>query len=100
MPVLELPSGEMLPESAIISQYAIELNKDKGIELVPNDPVVAAKMRLEMDRFFPKYAKLLFGLRSGTDEAINDFMTKALPEYEKLCTETNGKWLMGTDEIT
>ena len=53
VPLLELPSGDRIPESAIIAQFGIEKNAGKGIELVPSDPLIAAKMRVKMEEAVP-----------------------------------------------
>jgi glutathione S-transferase len=50
VPVLETPSGQLIKESAIIAQLAVEIGKGKGIDLVSSDPFVAAKLRLEVER--------------------------------------------------
>ena len=49
IPVLETPQGELIPESGIISQFAMETNPTGGIQLVPSDPMVAAHMRVRME---------------------------------------------------
>ena len=51
VPILETPAGDLIRESGVISQLAVELGKDQGIELVPKDPITAAKMRLEIEAF-------------------------------------------------
>ena len=50
VPVLETPQGDLIKESAIIAQLAIEHGGDQGYELVPKDPIRAAKMRMEIER--------------------------------------------------
>ena len=78
----------MMPESAIICQYAMELNKDEGIELIPSDPLIAAQMRMKMDQFLPKYGQIWFNMRKEhTEELLNEFATKVLPDWEQMCVE-------------
>lgn len=50
VPVLETPQGDLIKESAIVAQIAIETAGDKGVALIPKDPIQAAKMRVEMER--------------------------------------------------
>ena len=47
--MLEAPSGELIPESGIQVQYALEAApRGQGIDLIPADPLIAAKMRLKI----------------------------------------------------
>ena len=102
VPVLETTTGVLVPESGIIAQWALEHSPNEGIQLIPSDPLVAAKMRAQMDKF----QKTLSGifpmiLSRGQDvEKIEKYKNETLPIYEKMCTEANGKFLMGTDELT
>ena len=103
--MLELPSGDMLPESGIISQYGMDINQGEGIELIPSDAVVAAKMRVKMEGFLPKYLSIIFKVlgqyrKECTEEDLDNFIANTLPEWEAMVTETEGDWLMGTDDIT
>lgn len=50
-PVLETTAGKLVPESGIIQQWALEQNPNGGIQLIPSDPLEAAKMRVRMDKF-------------------------------------------------
>jgi len=38
--------------------------------------------------------------RYEDDEKINTFLSDVLPVYEEMCKSSNGKFLMGTDDIT
>ena len=97
VPLMELPTGDLISESADIAQYAIEKNAGKGIELVPTDPLVAKKMRQRMETF----KKLLSSHGSLMDaQGIKCFNETTIPEFEKMCKDADGKWLMGTDDIT
>ena len=59
VPVLELPTGDLLPESGILMQYAMDAAPaGQGIDLIPADPLVAADMRVKMiqyDKIFSTY---------------------------------------------
>ena len=41
-PVLETPAGDLIKESAIIAQVAVEMNHGVGCDVVPSDPIKAA----------------------------------------------------------
>ena len=59
-------------------------------------------MRVRMGEFMTQI-KPMFGVilsRGEDDEKINLYKAETLPLFEKMATETGGKWLMGTDEIT
>ena len=46
LPVLEVPSGELIPESDILANYALQVaGPNQGLKLIPDDPVQAALMR-------------------------------------------------------
>lgn len=98
VPLMELPTGDLIPESAVIAQFAIEKNDGKGIDLVPKDPVLAAKMRLKMDAA-QKLLNTIWGVPKG-EEGIKTFKETTRPGFEKLCQEAGDKWLLGTDDIT
>ena len=97
VPLMEMPTGELVPESAIIAQFGVEKNAGKGIELVPSDPLVAAQMRLRMEDV-SKLIRTYWQL--GNEDGIKKFNEETIPAFEKMCKETNGKWLMGTDDLT
>ena len=101
-PMLEFPSGDMIPDSGIIVQYALEANRGNGIELIPSDPMEAAKMRMKMEKF-NKAIGPMFGVilsRGQDEEKILKYKTETLPIFEAMCTEANGKFLFGTDDLT
>jgi glutathione S-transferase len=102
VPVLENTDGTLIPESGIITSFALEFGGDKGAQLIPEDPFVAAKMRVEMNKF-DKTIKDYFAVvisRYEDEEKINTFVENILPKYEEACTNANGKYLMGTDDVT
>ena len=49
VPVLEFPTGELISESSVVAYFATDRNPNKGIALIPKDPLVAAQMRLRME---------------------------------------------------
>ena len=107
IPVLETPSGDLIKESAIIAQIAIEAGGDQGVQLIPKDPIAAAKMRLEIEAFKNKITPLWSvlwpaGEYVGMDDAATDkFGKEILPYWESLCAKTSDdKWLFGTAEPT
>ena len=101
-PLLELTTGDIIIESSVIIQFAIDSNPAGGIQLYPSDPVEAAKLRIKMEKFWPK---VLLGFpmihsRGEDVEKINKYKNECLPLFEEMCAEANGKFLFGTDEIT
>lgn len=47
VPLLETRPDELIKESGIAAQFACELaGPDQGVELIPRDPIAAAKMRV------------------------------------------------------
>ena len=60
MPILEVPNGTLIPESGIVVEYALQAGQGQGIELIPQDPVTAAQMRVKMARFDPTLG-MMFG---------------------------------------
>jgi glutathione S-transferase len=42
IPILETPEGDLIKESGIIAQLAVELGGDEGVALIPKDPFQAA----------------------------------------------------------
>ena len=102
IPVLEVPSGELIPESGIQMEYAMQVGRNQGIDLIPADPVEAAKMRVKMAEFDKKLG-MIFGvyLSRCADEKIDEFVRDYVPYAEALCPEVGSeKWLMGTEELT
>lgn len=102
VPILETPQGDLIPETAIIMQYALESSPAGGIQLVPSDPVEAAKMRVKMEEFMKNLGPLLgVVLSCGNDVGkINAYKETMLPQLEQMATEANGKFLLATDDIT
>ena len=48
---METPQGDLIPDSGVIVNYALESSPSTGIQLIPSDPLQAARMRLKMERF-------------------------------------------------
>ena len=61
VPFLETPQGDLIPESAVLAQFAIESNPNGGVALIPSDPFEAAKMRVKIEQF-NKLLPNLFGV--------------------------------------
>jgi glutathione S-transferase len=51
VPVLETPAGDLIIESSVIMAFAHESAPQSGVNLIPSDPVAAAKMRVAMSKF-------------------------------------------------
>ena len=50
VPILEIQSGRLIPESKIIMAFAEESTQE-GLTLVPKDPLLAVDMRVAMAKF-------------------------------------------------
>ena len=105
IPVLEVPSGDLIPESNIVSDYALQVaGPNQGLKLIPDDPVLTAKMRVKMADFDNKVLPLFFGMylsRYADMEKIDTYVREGVPLVEAMCPEIGStKWLMGTDELT
>ena len=55
IPVMENPAGDLIPESGVIMAFASE-HSSKGIDIIPKDPFVAAKMRAAMCKSDPLFS--------------------------------------------
>ena len=100
VPILELPDGTMIRESGIVADYAIDLTRGQGIELVPSDPVLAAKMRLKINDLKMGQIFAIYLSRGKDTEKLETYKKDALVQFESWAKEAGDKWLMGTDEIT
>lgn len=104
VPVLETLAGDLIRESGVIAQFAVELGGEQGVEIVPRDPIQAAKMRLEIEAFKASISGFwpIIYPSIGTDEAaIDKFGSDLLPKWEALCAKTaDENWLFGTEEPT
>ena len=101
VPVLETPKGDLIKESAVIAQVAIEMNPEGGVEVVPKDPIQAAKMRLEMEKY-GVYLQPFFGsyLSRGLDAEKNKALIPMLRAFNELIERADGKFLFGTEQPT
>lgn len=71
--------------------------------MIPSDPVSASKMRTFMAKYDSEMIGPLFAiyLKKFRPEGAEDFLARAVPLLEKFCANTtDGKWLMGTDDLT
>jgi glutathione S-transferase len=108
VPVFETPNGDLIKESGVIMQLAHDLacgnSENSGSnmkKLWPEDPIEAAKMRLRMedfDKLLPAFFPVLMS-RGEDDDKIKAF-GETLHLHEQLATQSNGKWLDGSEEIT
>ena len=105
LPFVENPQGKMIPESAICMNLALRIaGEDQGVNLIPEDPMEAAKMRYAMEQFTKKghgsNCIMLFNSAGFVEERIVKFEQESLPFFEEMCKATEGKWLSGTDDLT
>lgn len=105
LPVLEVPSGELIPESQIIADYSLQVAQpNQGEKLIPDDPVLTAQMRFKMQKFDKEilgFGFALFMSRFQDEEKINAYIEGAVPLVEAMCEVAGSdKWLMGTTEMT
>jgi len=105
IPILEVPSGELFPESGIVADYALQVaGPNQGIKLIPDDVVLASKMRVKMVKFDSEILKhffALYGSRFMSSEFIENFLSLAVPKMEELCAGAGeDTWLMGTEDLT
>ena len=65
---------------------AVELGGSNGVELVPKNPIEAAKMRIQIEKFnsFSSGFYSILMTRGEDDAAIDKFGELILPEFEKL----------------
>ena len=85
VPILEFPSGDLIPESNIAVEYALQVaGTDQGIKLIPDDPVQACHMRVKMDEFNSKLPKFfaMYLCRFADMEVIDDYVTTIVPWVE------------------
>lgn len=81
VPILEAPSGDLIKESGIVIQLALDAGKENGLQLIPSDPIEAAKMRIECDGFM-QYMKGFWAViaqRGENQEANEAFAKDFLP---------------------
>lgn len=99
VPVLETPAGDLIKESGIVAQFAIEQGGDDGVSLIPKDPIQAAKMRVEMDRC-QQLLQPFFGIymSRGEDPEKNKALIPTVQAYNDLVK--NGTYMFGTEEPT
>lgn len=87
VPILELPTGEIIIESYVIQMWAHEMGKDEGLQLLSKDPLTAARQRIIIESLYPKlppYIATFYYWRGNTDvdEKINEYRDKALPALD------------------
>ena len=100
VPILELPDGTLIRESSIVADYAVESTKGQGLELIPSDPVRAAKMREKINDLKTGQIFGIYLSRGQDTEKLALYKKEALVQFETWAKEAGDKWIMGTDEIT
>ena len=105
IPVVENQAGKMIPESTICMNLALRIaGQGQGINVVPTDPMEAAKMRYAMEQFTKKnHGGNCIGLLNScglNEEKVQKFQNESLPFFEEMCKTAGDKWLMGTDDLT
>ena len=99
--VLETPAGDLIKESAVIAQVGIEMNAGKGVDVIPKDPIQAAKMRLQIEEcntwMMPIYQ--VYGSRGEDPEKVKNLIP-TLQKFNELIKKADGKFMFGTDEPT
>jgi len=108
VPLLETQDGTLIPESGVLMYFAHDYTKGKeeGHNLIPEDAVAAAKMRLAQEDF----NKVLnttgfwpaFGHKSWYDDEANATLASNLDKFEDFAKKyTDGKsFLSGTDSAS
>ena len=85
VPILEFPTGDLIPESNIAAEYAMQVaGTDQGIKLIPDDPVQACHMRAKIVEFNSKLGKFwpLVMTRFGDMEKVDTYVNELVPWYE------------------
>lgn len=99
-PVLETPQGELIKESAIIQQFAIEKTQ-MGVPLIPRIPIEAAKMRVEIERLNKFIGPVVaVTIARGEDSQKNREMLPFIKEFDAMIAKANGNFLFGTRSAT
>ena len=72
--------------------------------MIPDDPILAAKMRMKILAFESKVMSKMFPMylaRYADMEKVDTYFNEAAPVLESMIEEAGeGKWLFGTDELT
>lgn len=104
IPIVEAPNGKMIPESSICMNLALRLGADNGADLIPHDPMEAAKMRYAMEQFSKNEHDMncnrLIMTRGQDEDKLLAFQYKSLPFFEEMCSKADDKFLLGTDDLT
>lgn len=102
VPVLETPAGDLIIESGVIMAFAQEYAPEIGVNLIPKDPIAAAKMRVAMAKFDSTMSSVwdVFGTRYEDVDKIKACRENSLAKWEALAQVASDKWLQGTEEPT
>lgn len=97
---METPQGDLIKESGVIAQFATEYSQE-GYELIPKNPVDAAKMRLKIEEcgnlLKPFYAVYM---SRGQDPEVNKGLIPTIEAFDSMIAKANGKFLFGTEQPT
>ena len=80
--------------------FANESAGDEGLELVPKDPYVAARMRLQMVAFDKTMGSFFKVYLSRGKEGKEDLHQSVASWNDFAAPMKEGKWLLGTGEPT
>ena len=101
-PIVENALGDIVPGEKVVAQFALEMGKGRGIELMPEDPFECADMEVAMLNFdnIVKPLFMCYLSRFEDTEKLDAFTNNLLPKFEEMATKAGDKWLWGTDEVT
>lgn len=101
VPILETTDGDLIPESDVLVDFAIDYSQD-GINLLPGDPIQVAKLKLytkkRSDGFImPLYMSFLKGEAKDLDK-LKEFLR---PFEQDLAANSEGnKYLFNQSDVT
>ena len=101
VPVLETTEGELIPESDVVVQYALDTS-DRGIKLLPDDPVEAAKIRIYTKRRDADFLKAMYKVTILGDKEEEENLRKKLELFEEDLSKNDDEhpYLMRRSEVS
>ncbi|CAE8741979.1 unnamed protein product [Polarella glacialis] len=97
VPSLQLPSGEVVMESEIVAEY-IDSVATQGTKLMPEDPLLASRVRLAMKRFSDSVAscyQLLMNQDPAKDQEYADAIKAKWTKFADVL-DKNGPFCFGS----
>ncbi|CAE8723207.1 unnamed protein product, partial [Polarella glacialis] len=97
VPSLQLPSGEVVMESEIVAEY-IDSVATQGTKLMPEDPLLASRVRLAMKRFndtLTCFYQLLMNQDPAKDQECADAIKAKLTKFADVL-DKNGPFCFGS----